>query len=569
MPELLEDYKTHHAKIVAHARELQRLREQVRSTAEREAAAIVTNARRDVRKILLDARHELLVLVAQLQAVGCETQSTARAADLPGEAIPAAVDSDPFAPTREIVSGARRDMREVLLEARADLLSLADEARDLRAHVVEQRAGNPPESAPRAVVGSVQDFDVEQPIAAAVAPPAVPIAAARGRVAATSPSMHYAAAAPARPMWIAAAAALGFAAVMVLLLWWPGVLRSSNAASPVAAPPGSRAQTPPAASPRPAPTQASPAPAAATRAVATDPSLVSVVIDARRDAWIRTTIDGTADRGRLYAAGQTRTVTARQDVVLRVGDAGAVSVAVDGQPSKVLGVDGQVVTRRYAPRQPRPATVAAAAPPGTRNPEPGTRNLEPATAPGPRTPQIVQAASGSPAAPTPARVAAPPVPREAAPLSRTDVGTAGTVEAPPAAPARADATPIAPPARPVPTAEVEILNANSRWFEAYYAGDRATMQTFAAADFTLADERTGNRLAANTSGVQRSMDQIRVEVAGDGAVLSARLTERLTVGGETVQQVSMVSQVWIRQNGRWRLVNVRFIDAANLGLGDR
>src|SRR5688572_31553352 len=84
MPELLEDYKTQRVRLIAQTRELERLRQQVRSSAEREAAAIVTAARRNVRQVLLDARHELLVLVAQLQAVGCDTQ----AADLPQNIFP-------------------------------------------------------------------------------------------------------------------------------------------------------------------------------------------------------------------------------------------------------------------------------------------------------------------------------------------------------------------------------------------------------------------------------------------------------------------------------------------------
>jgi hypothetical protein len=586
MPELLEDYKNHHAKLQAHARELQRLRDQVRSTAEREAAAIVTNARHDVRKLLLDARHELLVLVAQLQAVGCETQASDRSVELQGETTDSAGADDPFAPTREVVSTARRDMRDVLLEARAGLVSLADEGRELRAHVVEQRSMQnesatflPEVPAPvdaaieAAPVASsishastrssqdsmfvVHDSRHSTPESRTVNHLAVPIAkpAVAARVAvrhrALSP-MHYTAPTPSRSMWVAGAGALGFAAFGVLLFLWPGAQRESTAAR--------RADTSASqASARPAVVRtvsdrtASPSAAASTTNAATpaaqqDPSIVSIVLDARRTSWVRATIDGAADSGRMFAAGETKTLTARQDVVLRVGDAGAVLVSVDGQPAKALGIDGQVVTRRFAPRQPRAVALAADA--SAKTP--------------PRTPSVVPAVAANAAPPVPAPV------HETAP-ARADVGTAGTIDPAPVAPAKVAppaATVAQPPARPQLTPELEILNANSRWFEAYYAGDRATMQAFAAPDFTLADERTGNRLpAAPMGGVQRSMDQVRVEVAGDGAVLSARLIERLTVDGSTVQHISMVSQVWIRQSGRWRLVNVRFVDAANLGLG--
>ena len=40
----------------------------MRSSAEREAMEIVTTARRDVRKVIMEARRELLVLSAQVQA---------------------------------------------------------------------------------------------------------------------------------------------------------------------------------------------------------------------------------------------------------------------------------------------------------------------------------------------------------------------------------------------------------------------------------------------------------------------------------------------------------------------
>src|SRR5919106_6107584 len=84
MPELLQDYKAQRVRLIAQTRELERLRQQVRSSAEREAAAIVTAARQNVRRVLLDARHELLVLVAQLQAVGCDSP----ARELPQKILP-------------------------------------------------------------------------------------------------------------------------------------------------------------------------------------------------------------------------------------------------------------------------------------------------------------------------------------------------------------------------------------------------------------------------------------------------------------------------------------------------
>src|SRR5687768_241408 len=68
MPDLIERYKVRRDAWIAQADELARLRDEVRGSAEREALEIVTAARRDVRRVIMEARRELLVLSAQVQA---------------------------------------------------------------------------------------------------------------------------------------------------------------------------------------------------------------------------------------------------------------------------------------------------------------------------------------------------------------------------------------------------------------------------------------------------------------------------------------------------------------------
>src|SRR4029434_2553456 len=68
VPDLIEQYRVRRDAWIAQADELARLRDEVRSSAEREAMEIVTAARRDVRKVIMEARRELLVLSAQVQA---------------------------------------------------------------------------------------------------------------------------------------------------------------------------------------------------------------------------------------------------------------------------------------------------------------------------------------------------------------------------------------------------------------------------------------------------------------------------------------------------------------------
>ena len=58
---------------------------------------------------------------------------------------------------------------------------------------------------------------------------------------------------------------------------------------------------------------------------------------------------------------------------------------------------------------------------------------------------------------------------------------------------------------------------------------------------------------------------MRIEVAGDGAVVSATLNERATIEGQPRQFSCLVSGVWIRSDGRWRLKEVRFVDPFRVG----
>ena len=520
MPELLEDYKTQRVRLIAQTRELERLRQQVRSSAEREAAAIVTAARQNVRQVLLDARHELLVLVAQLQAVGCDT----RPADLPQNIFPSEATSSstvigaPEAPDADavpaghIVTGARRDVREVLLEAQSELVALAEEARELRARIATQHS-RPQELTTAGHSSTAAAAHEPAPAPTPVPEPAPVSFSARSHGEIDVVGIDYTPLASTPRVWIAIAAAVIFAAVGVVLFLSSG----SRAASPAA--PQSL---------RPELSQASGVPAARGEAAIAaaplgsspqDPSVLSLTVDVRRPAWIRTTVDGRADSGRLFAAGEKRTLTAREAIVMRAGDAGAVFVSVNGGQARALGLDGHVVSRRFGnpavPPQPRPAVLQAAADSDS-TPSAPAREVEPAAG---------------------------------------DVGTTGRAET------VASARPV-----PVPVAEREILRATQQWFEAYFAGNAQAMRNIATPDFAMVDERgEGQRLPAATNAVDRGLQQVRIEVAGDAAVISARLTERANVNGQVREYVSLVSGVWVRADGMWRLMGVRFMDPAKIG----
>lgn len=67
---------------------------------------------------------------------------------------------------------------------------------------------------------------------------------------------------------------------------------------------------------------------------------------ATSSCWISTTADGGPAASKLYAAGERTEVTASREIVLKVGDAAALSLTINGSPARPLGTRGQVVTVR-------------------------------------------------------------------------------------------------------------------------------------------------------------------------------------------------------------------------------
>ena len=85
-------------------------------------------------------------------------------------------------------------------------------------------------------------------------------------------------------------------------------------------------------------------------------------------------------------------------------------------------------------------------------------------------------------------------------------------------------------------------------------------------NMTVSDERSiTERFPAWQVGVRRDLDQLELELSGDTALLTARMTERSAdSAASAAQHVSRVSQIWVRRAGRWRLADVRIIGEARL-----
>jgi hypothetical protein len=145
----------------------------------------------------------------------------------------------------------------------------------------------------------------------------------------------------------------GGAAVLVVALllvsWKGGDSGTSASPAPRTAAPGAQgAASPGAAGPANTGQASQSGGAAATPAAAPLPLQVELV--AVRKVWMRVTVDGDRAIEDEVEQGQRLRFGANKSIVIRAGDAGSVTMAVDGQAPTPLGPAGQTVTRTLVPR---------------------------------------------------------------------------------------------------------------------------------------------------------------------------------------------------------------------------
>jgi cytoskeletal protein RodZ len=164
---------------------------------------------------------------------------------------------------------------------------------------------------------------------------------------------------PLSPAWMALAAVLVVFALTVLA-WSRG---GEEAAAPESTavgqePPVPAPQAP--VNPRPVGTVGA-APAAAGEAPAAAGEPLELVLTADADCWVSATADGRRVLYELMRAGAERRLAAAREIVVRVGNAGALRVTVNGRETGPLGEPGEVRTARFTPPDgPRPIAPRAA-----------------------------------------------------------------------------------------------------------------------------------------------------------------------------------------------------------------
>jgi uncharacterized protein DUF4115 len=560
VPDLIEQYRLRRDAWIAQADELARLRDEVRSSAEREAMEIVTAARRDVRQVIMEARRELLVLSAQVQAALGEVSgrdpvsALNRAADPPA----ALLAGPPIDQQSSSLLVPEHAVKTMLDEARSDIEALAEDARTvpfqaasletLATVSADQRPAQLKPAPAPVVFESIATLSPPSP----PSPPPSSSAAAAARSMLSSPFPSDAVAVPpGRSVRLFVGLfVLAGVAVVGTSIWW---VKGRSAASEVVE-----------ARPRPAEPASAAAAAPAPPVVPAkelERSRLSLTVEARRPSWIRTTVDGESDIGRVYAAGEKLLLNADQGISLRVGDAGAVFVSVNkGQPA-ALGLDGQIVTRQFV--------VNRALSPGSLAPSEPAPSAPVTTLPKPVPPSVPTASLGAGSAPSslPGPIVQPTVAASRTaqlladappPLSRPEPTPppARVEPAPAPAAAAAPASAIAPQ----PPTTSAVVAAARQWLDAYQRQERSVMASLSTDSLQLADERRADERFPANADVSRSLDRVSVQIAADTAVLTAVMTER----DAATQRVSPISQVWVHSGGQWRVRQVRLVSEARL-----
>ena len=572
VPDLIEQYRVRRDAWIAQADELARLRDEVRGSAEREAMEIVTAARRDVRQIVMEARRELLVLSAQVQAAlgeaGARPDRTAllsRGSDTDEED-----DTPDFA---EAIFAPDDAVKGMLDEARANMEALSEDARTVPFQALTQPAKLPPPPEPPSVFSEDALHAMPQPLPSAPASPsplsqAPSISPGTSRTLLSSPFPSDSVPVPSggrARLFVAFFGAAGIA-VLVGTIWW---LRSGNepAATEAAArstPPPVSAQSTPVTVPPPA--SSTPAAAPVGGDTPSAPSALSLVVEARRSSWLRTTVDGQSDLGRMLAQGETVRLNARQSVSLRVGDAGAVFVSVNNGQAAPLGSDGQVITRQFVVESTERRAAAGAQ---TQKPSPTDPQTAPAQKTAPLSPPV---AAGPPNALAGGSNPVPLVQPVAATASRPPLepppSRAEATVPPPAAPRAPAETTVPPPAAPLPTPgpaspASAVVAASRQWLDAYQRQDRAALASLQTEGLQVADERRNEERFPSNVGVNRTLDRVSVQIAADTAVLTAVMTER-SADNAVPPRISPISQVWELRGNQWRVRQVRMVSEARL-----
>lgn len=110
----------------------------------------------------------------------------------------------------------------------------------------------------------------------------------------------------------------------------------------------------------------------------------------------------------------------------------------------------------------------------------------------------------------------------------------------------------------------ELIELQNAWMDAWRRGDEPRLREIIGDEFTLTSARSDRLmdksewLALATGGrvVAESFDyrDFRVQPYGEVAIVKSRMRQKATVDGAPWDAEFMLTDVWIRRDGRWQVV---------------
>ena len=117
---------------------------------------------------------------------------------------------------------------------------------------------------------------------------------------------------------------------------------------------------------------------------------------------------------------------------------------------------------------------------------------------------------------------------------------------------------------PNPLIEQELVKMENEWARAWQLPDPAALESILADDFTLISSRskgetTNKRQYIDSTlklvrGQGYSFERMTVRVYGDTAVIHAQFQQSATFAGSDWSGDFLLTDVWVRREGRWQVV---------------
>jgi ketosteroid isomerase-like protein len=110
--------------------------------------------------------------------------------------------------------------------------------------------------------------------------------------------------------------------------------------------------------------------------------------------------------------------------------------------------------------------------------------------------------------------------------------------------------------------EEALIELQNDWMDAWRRDDRALLEELLAPEFTLTSARSDQivdrvawlRLLDQVHAESFEYSDFLVQVFGDAAVVKSRLTQVASVAGQPWNETFMLTDVWVRRDGRWQVV---------------